>query len=280
MKSIRFLFILPLFTIVSCQSSKDDNKKDYELILDDDGILVEKFDSTNLDENRYNKNNIVFKVGTTFRYDFEHLTTTGEVKFFKINEDSEGWGFVNAEATDSLIVKSVVIQVINGNPMAQYIPDYNQTAIAFKLIKGAPYSMSGAIENEANIWIHPPREHYFKILELNPFPFIKAPYKIGTKWTWSLTIGNGYSDDRWKTWEGLIENKYQYEITNKRVLETAIGDLECFVIESSAESRMGQTALKAYFHPEFGFVRLNYTNIDGSKTNLVLMEHRKNENNS
>ena len=55
-------------------------------------------------------------------------------------------------------------------------------------------------------------------------------------------------------------------------LETDMGDLDCFVIESSAESRIGETALTAYFHPEYGFVRLNYTNIDGSKTNLVLTE--------
>jgi hypothetical protein len=192
--------------------------------------------------------------------------------YFQIDENLKGWTFVDEEATDSLIVKSVVIDVVNGNPMSQFLPDYNQTVIAYELIEGIPFSMSGVIENEANVWMHPPREHYFKILELNPFPYIKAPYEVGTTWTWDLGIGSSWADERWKTWEGVIENTYQYEITDQVTLETDMGDLDCFVIESSAESRIGETALTAYFHPEYGFVRLNYTNIDGSKTNLVLTE--------
>ena len=128
--------------------------------------------------------------------------------------------------------------------------------------------MSGAIENEANVWIHPPRDKYFKILELNPFPYAKAPYEIGTKWTWNLGIVDHWADERWKVWEGQIENEYDYEITNKRTLKTGIGEIECFVIESNAKSRIGETKLTAYFNTEYGFVKLDYTNIDGSKTNL------------
>jgi len=52
------------------------------------------------------------------------------------------------------------------------------------------FSMSGTIENEGNVWIHPPRDNYFKIIELNPFPYIKAPYNIGAKWAWKLKIVN------------------------------------------------------------------------------------------
>lgn len=277
MKSIYILLILLLPSIVSCQSISGDTGKDYELILDDDGILVEKFDSTYVDENKYNTNNIVFKPGTSFTYAFEHLTAAGEPLYFKINPDRESWDFVEAESTDSTTIKSVIIQVMGGNPMAQFVPDYNQTAIAYILVEGAPFSMSGVIENEANVWVHPPRDHYFKILELNPFPYIKAPYTVGTEWTWDLKIGSQWGDRRWKTWEGNIDNKYQYKITDEVILETAIGDLECLVIESSAVSKIGQTALVAYYHPEYGFVQLNYTNIDGSKTNLVLTEHLKNE---
>ena len=138
--------------------------------------------------------------------------------------------------------------------------------------------MSGAIENEGNVWIHPPRDKYFEILELNPFPYIKAPYNIGTKWTWRLDIGDSWADGRWKLWNGSIENKYYYEITGKQTLKMALGEVECFVIESDAKSRIGETKLTAYFNTKFGFVKLNYTNIDGSKTNLVLEEFSENEN--
>ena len=278
MNSVIQLLLIRILLPASCQPKQYKTKSDYKLGLDDDGIIVEKFESTIIDENRFNNNNKVFKVGTAFKYDFKHLTKTGEAKYFKIHEDLKSWEFVDTKSMDSLIVKSVIIEVMNENPMAKFIPDYNQTPIAFKLIEGIPFSMSGAIENEANIWIHPPRDHYFKILELNPFPYIKAPYKIGTKWTWRLMIGNQWADDRWKTWEGNIDNKYEYEITDKVTLETNLCSLECFVIESKAVSRIGTTALKAYYHPKFGFVKLNYTNIDQSKTILTLTAYVMNEN--
>ncbi|MBC2839729.1 hypothetical protein [Robiginitalea sp. SC105] len=277
MKSIRILLLL-LFPIAVCsQSIGNNSKNDYQLVPDNDGILVEKFDSINVDENKYNTNNSVFKPGTSFKYAFEHLTAAGEQLYFKVNSDQKSWDFVAVDKADSRTIKSVVIQVMAGNPMAQYVPDYNQTTIAYIFLEGEPFSMSGVIENEANVWAHPPRDHYFKILELNPFPYIKAPYAVGTEWTWNLKIGSKWGDQRWKTWDGNIDNTYNYKITDKAVIKTPLGELECLVIESTAASEIGTTELVAYFHPKYGFVKLNYTNIDGSKTNLVLTEYIENE---
>ncbi len=78
--------------------------------------------------------------------------------------------------------------------MKRQTPDYNQTAISYEYFinNGISYTkeVTGAIENKMNVWIHPPRSNFFKILELNPFPYIKTPYKIGTKWNWKLQIGD------------------------------------------------------------------------------------------
>lgn len=284
MKALNILFFLLFASFVWCQSKPEKNveteeiRKNYELIADDDGILVEKFDSTIVDENRYNHNNIIYKVGNSFKYKFEHITPQGEFKFFKVKEDRNSWEFVDFENADSTTVKTIVIEVANGNPMADHVPDYNQTVLVYKIGQEKTYSMSGAIENEGNVWIHPPRDKYFEILELNPFPYIKAPYEIGTKWTWHLRVGDHWSDERWKLWEGQIENKYAYEITDTRTLKTNLGNIECFVIEAKATSRIGETGLTAYFNPEYGFVKLDYTNIDGSKTNLELTEHAEKKN--
>lgn len=57
-------------------------------------------------------------------------------------------------------------------------------------------------------------------------------------------------------------------------ITTKLGKLKCFVIESEASSELGTTRLVAYFHPKYGFVKLDYTNIDGSKTILTLVEHK------
>ena len=237
------------------------------------GILVEKFDSLNTDDNKYNYNNEVFKVGTKFTYNFEHHTPQDELRFFKVHKDRKSWDFVDESNSDASVVKNVIIGTLSGNPMAKYVPDYNQTAVSYRFKEGDPFSMSGVIENEGNLWIHPPRDHYFKILELNPFPYIKAPYEIGNQWKWNLAIGSQWGDERWKTWEGNIENNYQYKITDKKTLSTNFGNLECLVIESTAQSSLGETGLTAYFHPKYGFVQLDYANIDGSKTLLKLVKY-------
>lgn len=251
--------------------------KDYLLIAEDSGILVEEFDSTNTDENRYNHDNVIYKVGNSFKYSFRHITSGDERKYFKVDERKEDWDFVDAQNTDSTTIRSVLIEVANGNPMAKYVPDYNQTALIYKIGSSKKTSMSGAIENEGNVWIHPPRDYYFRILELNPFPYIKAPYEIGSKWTWYLRIGDHWADARWKIWHGSIENDYEYEITDKINFKTDFGTFDCFVIKSKATSRIGQTGLIAYFSPKYGFVKLEYDNIDGSKTILELVEHVEEE---
>lgn len=243
---------------------------DYKLVELSSGIMVEEFDSIITDENKYNHNNKVFKVGNSFEYAFKHITKDGTVKYFKLDEDKI-WDFVLEKDKDSKTISTITISVLNGNNMAKHMPDYNQTNLKYLMPTSKGYSTSGAIENEANIWMHPPRDQYFEILELNPFPYIKLPAKIGDSWTWNLTIGDGWSDHRWKVWEGQIENQYNYTTSGKETISSALGSLDCIVVESTAKSRIGETALKSYFHPKYGFVKLDYTNIDGSKTILELI---------
>jgi len=130
--------------------------------------------------------------------------------------------------------------------------------------------MTGLIENSKNIWLHPPRLKLFSILELNPFPNVKFPLEIGKSWSWNLKIGGQWGDKRWKEWSGNIENKYQYKIVGKEIMKTGVGSLECYVIEGQAESELGITKLISYFNKKYGFVKLDYTNIDNSKLEINL----------
>ena len=276
MKFLCAFLLIQSFSFARAQINTFSEKNSYELNDEGDGILVEKFDSTIVDPNKYNQNNLIFKVGDRFKYKFEHFTPNGEKRYFQTKgKRRKKWEFVDENYTDSATVKFVTIEVANGNPMAVYYPNYNQTCLMYRLGSSEKFSISGAIENEANVWIHPPRDNYFRILELNPFPYIKSPFKIGTKWSWHLEIGDSWADKRWKTWKGRIENKYNYEISNTVILETALGEIECYIIKSTANSRIGETKLTSYFNPKYGFIKLEYTNIDGSKTNLEMVEIKK-----
>jgi len=281
MKPHNFLFLILILPLFNCRSRLNENNKivksvrNYELVGEKDEILVEKFDSTVIDENKYNNNNTIFRVGEVFKYYFEHRTISNELKFIKRTNDIHNWMFVDSSEVDSTTIKTLEISVANGNPLSKQFPDYNQTILKYKIGKKEVFSMSGAIENEGNVWIHPPRDYYFKILELNPFPYIRAPYQIGTKWNWRLKISDQWADKQWKIWNGEIENNCTYEITGKRLLNTDLGELECFIIDSKAKSRIGETQLRTYFNFQHGFVYLEYENIDGSKTVLKIIEHTK-----
>jgi len=242
---------------------------------DDLGIMVEKFDSTNVDANRFNHNNKIYKVGRkfTFTYYYEdkngvrQLMTKGALN----QQNNYDWKFERQDKKDNNSVVKIILSVNAGlSPFIEQMPDYNQTVVTydFKLLNGESWNneMTGVIENEKNVWMHPPRTDFFKILELNPFPYIKAPFIVGNKWDWQLKFGKHWADKRWLVWEGENENIYHYEITRKLLLPTTLGKITCFEVKSTAKSNLGQTKLIAYFNVEYGFVKFDYTNIDGTKT--------------
>lgn len=288
---IKLLFIILISLIIGCQDqNKTIAKKDYEIIFDD-GIYVEKFDSTNVSENRYTENNQTYLEGNQLIYDYFYQDLEGnKFKFQELEGASEldfkerakAWSFVNVDSLTERTIERVVLTVKYGlEPMINNNPDYNQTVISYKYpqVNGERKfsSSTGVIENEKNVWIHPPRDRLFRILEINPFPFIQTPYEIGNKWNWSLKIGSYWGDERWQTWEESIENQYDYEIVDKKKVNLQIGEVDCYLIESTATSSIGKTKLLAYFNMELGFVKLDYTNIDSTKTVLELIEFQKKE---
>lgn len=282
-KTFSSLWILCLcFPLLwGCRSQEPEPAPNYSL-LEKDGIFTEQFDSTNVEDGRYTENNETFKAGSVFIYSFKHISKEGEEYFFRFDPSYENrmiaWHFVPVDSVSETTHRQVRITVKPGlEPMINNVADYDQTVIQFEYPietgRSAFSSHSGVIENEKNIWMHPPRDQYFRILELNPFPFIKAPYEVGNTWQWELGIGGFWGDERWKTWEGSINNEYRYEITDKKAITTIFGDLEVYEITATAQSELGETGLTALFDEQYGFIELDYENIDGSRTLLELVEY-------
>lgn len=268
-----FNIVAILIGITGCKEQKP--KVNY---LDDDGIMVEILDEP-IDgkENDYTSDNIIYKEGRIFDFKYHFENRDGDKLLYQqkilpgrslSKEERRQFYFLVPFQDTSYDPINIISMEVTG---ADY---HNQSEIQFNYIhKSGDQIMSettGVIENLENIWMHPPRSGMFKILELNPFPFVKFPFKKGTKWQWELGIGDGWSDPRWKEWEGSITNKYDYEITDKVNIKSPIGNLECYVIDGVANSRIGQTYLKSYFNEEHGFVKLEYTNIDSTKTVIEL----------
>lgn len=179
------------------------------------------------------------------------------------------------DAKDSCINQYLLKVLCN---TVHFNKDYDQTVEEFSFLFDGqkprwPRGWSGIVENERNLWMHPIRSCLFKVLELNPFPYIQYPIKKGKTWKWKLTIGSHWGDERWKTWEGIIVNKYKYKITDTACeVVTPMGTLPCVKVEAMAKSRIGKTHLTAYYNDTYGFVKMDNTNIDGSKIIINLAE--------
>lgn len=254
--------------------------------LFEDGIYIEKPKDTS-NTNRYTEDNIIYQPDDVFYYTYEYLDSLYNCWFFNISNfngalESIKWELVTAENISDSTITGYKMKVHFGlSQFATLLPDYDQTVVEY--ILSTPKedlwrvkSFTGVIENPKNVWIHPPRQHFFKILELGPFPFIQAPYELGNRWNWELEIGDIWSDPFWAVWEGSIRNRCIYEITDTNfILQTSLGDLKCFVIESTCKNEIGETFLKSYFNPDLGFVKLEYINIDKSRITIELEKVEK-----
>jgi hypothetical protein len=242
-------------------------------------ITVEKFDSLNKDQNRYNQDNEIYKVGKKFTFTYAYRDKTGSsmlmTKVDTVSQHGIAWKLVPAEQRADKSVTQITLSVVPGlMPFIQIFPDYNQTVILydFKLLDGSSGTneMTGVIENRKNLWLHPPRTGLFSVLELNPFPYIKQPLKVGAEWKWKLAFGEQWADKRWLVWKGKNENTIHYKVTGKSLITSKLGAFNCYIVESEATSALGSTKLVAYYNDTFGFIKLDYTNIDKSSLTLEL----------
>lgn len=246
------------------------------------GVLVEKFPPENQDPNRYNADNKIYKPGRVFIYGYYYESTNGQRLLAQnIVSDSipasRAWQFVYANQVNTATITDFIYTVEDGmGVLAKVRADYNRTTvkIVYKMPTGLAKvkEFTGFIENPQGVWIYPPRQKLFGILAMNPQPFIKAPYEVGHQWDWSFDTGGAYSDPRWIEWGNTLVNNCRYKIIGKKTVDSPLGQLECFEINSFGENRLGRTQLTSYFNEEYGFVQMNYLNIDGSKVILILKE--------
>ncbi len=136
----------------------------------------------------------------------------------------------------------------------------------------APNNFTGVLENDTVLWIHPPREDAYRILELSPFPYVKLPARQGQRWQWALGVGSQWGDKRWATWKDDLLVTSTYEVTGQQTLSTPVGKLRCWVVQARATCPKGTTALTSFYNPSCGFVRLAYRNVNKQRVVLTLVD--------
>ncbi|MEM9672535.1 MAG: hypothetical protein AAF992_08065 [Bacteroidota bacterium] len=258
---------------VGCQSTPTNQPDSYQFV-EREGIFFENFDSTQYSDHTYSEDNLIFKIGRQFAYNYEFFTADNQNMRVCENRNPNKWQpywtLIPVDSTNTKTISQIELIV------EKRVEVYEQTPLRYEYLnsegKVLHSNLTGIVENKKNVWIYPPRGNYFRILELNPFPFIQTPYEMGNEWNYSLSIGSGWGDKRWKTWKGSINNQCTYRITDRKKIDSGLGSLECLVVEAEASSSIGSTNLTAYFNPKYGFVKLDYKNIDQSRVCFTLRE--------
>lgn len=136
----------------------------------------------------------------------------------------------------------------------------NQTEVQIEYyyidLVGGEYT--GIVENNRNVWIHPPRGNFFKVLNTCPYPYVQLPLYIGRKWSDKMRISNHWADPNWAIWEKKLKMDLSYEVIGKESISVNDKEYECFVIKSVAISKIGKCELLFYYNEELGFINMRY----------------------
>ena len=218
----------------------------------------------------YTEDNLIYTEGREFIYDYYYAV---EGHHYLIGEG--GHTLVSPDSADDQTIQQVsfVVDRKQGQMMRDMIPDYRQSGINYHYYTAdgtslQPREGSGLIENEVNVWLHPfRRSTYFAMLNINPYPYVRLPLRVGDQYHWQLGLGGPtYTNPIWAVWEGPTVRKHTYRVVSKQVTDYPFADaVETYTIEAIATSEIGPSAATFIFSETYGFVELHYANLNNSR---------------
>lgn len=229
--------------------------------------VAQQYDGLYIEKSKIDKNNSIYTWGKKFVFSIQ-IKKTDSALYLQENKSNT---YKLSTNPDSLNISEVHLSIIK--PRLLQRTNKRQTEVYYSYEPNpTTVSSTGLVENQKNIWIHPPRSGFFKSLETCPFPYIKLGKPIGYSWTDSMSISNHWSDKEWGQWEGRLLLTYDYKITEKVTIQSQLGEIDCLVINAVANTKLGASKLKAYYSYAYGFVKLQYTLFTGIEIELALKQ--------
>jgi hypothetical protein len=229
--------------------------------------------------NPYNYDNIIYVADRTYIYDYLIIKGNDTLKYAITGKTDSGkiWKYVPAKTIDSTVISYLGIKTLSKiGPIMMDKPDYNQTEIFLyhynSSLKYLDSELTGIIENEKNIWLHPFRFNALEILQLSPFPYVKLPYIKGQTFEWKLDLGKKWPEFKAFDWKGDLQLRCRYKEEGVEVVKLPIGDVSVIKTSAVGNTSAGKSFLISYFNEKYGFVKLIYNNLDGSRIIMTLKE--------
>lgn len=117
--------------------------------------------------------------------------------------------------------------------------------------------VTGVIETEDQVWMHPFRSNQYIFTEVAAFPSVRLPLEVGNTWNSGLNIYEG-----WGRWSDTSVN-YNYQVLAFETIETAFKALEAWHVKSIAVGDFGTSVHDFWYHEEYGFVKMIVRNYGG-----------------
>lgn len=227
---------------------------------------AQQYDTVFIEKDSIDENNQIYRPGNFYLYNYE-VIQGGQRQKLKANASRD---FELAPVDENFHgIQHIKLTVKGTMPKERANPD--QTRVAYFCEPDAKsFSATGLVENTENLWLHPIRDGFFRSLETAPFPYVQLPLQVGKSWQDAMKIGSHWCNPIWGEWEGNLLLNYTYTISGKETTETPVGTYDCWVIDATATSELGETKLKSYFHEQLGFLRYEYQLLNGLKVNLWL----------
>ncbi len=246
-------------------------------------LFVEKPAPGDTSEERYNKDNIVFKVGRSFYYNAIYKDKKGTELWAKVNDYThfDKWDTIATTSPGNNAITGFRAVVQPGRkPFSDLDNRFNRSVLAYEyLMPNGVFdkvALTQLIENKKNVWMLPPRNFLFKVLELSPYPYVKFPLDSVNKWYYQRTISDKWGDDHWMHWKGRRNAKFTYYNKGRRLANhPSLGEIPVYVIKGIGAFQDLTSQIEMYYSEKYGFVQLNYLNVDSSTVSIVLTKAEK-----
>jgi len=132
---------------------------------------------------------------------------------------------------------------------------------------------TGVKENLDYVYLHQPRDNIFGITEYSSPPYVLYPLFINKKYELNGSI--------YKEWAERLNFKNprgtsiytEYNVVNQYYKKVkGFNTLEIYEIEATSNSEYGTSNAKFLFNKKYGFIELDYLNIDSSRVLLKLIK--------
>ena len=134
---------------------------------------------------------------------------------------------------------------------------------------------TGLTEDSSTVFLFPPRNSGFALLELTPFPQVEYPLEEGNTWIDNLTVSTDWSDAMRIDFESALYLYSEYTVSGQEMISSRFGQRLAWVIDAKAESRLGETASQFKFDEELGFMEMTFNFLNGSQLTMELAEVKR-----